>query len=189
MNSECSYNLACINQKCKNPCEDRCAQNANCKVMNHIPLCSCAPGYSGDPFSYCHVVQTPSPPQQNEPIYINPCIPSPCGAYATCQDHNGSPSCSCLDQYIGSPPHCRPECIMHSECPSNEACIREKCLDPCPGSCGWGAQCNVINHTPTCVCPDGYEGDPFTSCDIKKPGMEYYLWMFLIQHNEMFFFI
>jgi len=59
---------------------------------------------------------------------------------------------------------------MHSECPSNEACIREKCQDPCPGSCGWGAQCNVINHTPMCTCPEGYEGNPFTKCDIK-PGI------------------
>jgi len=174
LNAECPSNLACINQKCKNPCENRCAQNANCKVLNHIPLCSCTPGNTGDPFSYCHVIPPP-PPQQIEPIYTNPCIPSPCGAYAICQDHSGSPSCSCLAQYVGNPPNCRPECIMHSECPSNEACIREKCQDPCPGSCGWGAQCNVINHTPTCICPDGYEGDPFTKCDIKKPGMKYYL--------------
>lgn len=170
LNSECSASLACINQKCKNPCEDRCAQNANCRVFNHSPVCSCTPGYTGDPFSHCHAIPPPPPPPQNEPVYINPCIPSPCGAYAVCQDNGGTPSCSCLAQYIGSPPNCRPECIMHSECPSNEACIREKCQDPCPGSCGWGAQCNVINHTPMCTCPEGYEGNPFTQCDIR-PGI------------------
>lgn len=137
--------------------------------MNHIPMCSCNSGYTGDPFSHCHPIPLPQPPPLNEPIYTDPCIPSPCGAYAVCKDHAGTPSCSCQTQYIGSPPNCRPECIMNSECPSNEACIREKCQDPCPGSCGWGAQCNVINHTPICSCPDGYEGNPFTKCDIK-PG-------------------
>jgi len=47
------------------------------------------------------------------------------------------------------------------------ACMREKCRDPCPGSCGLGSQCNVINHVPICTCPAGYIGDPFVSCYIK----------------------
>lgn len=141
--------------------------------MNHIPMCSCNSGYTGDPFIHCHTIPSPlPPPPQYDPIYINPCIPSPCGPYSMCKDNGGTPSCSCLAQYIGSPPNCRPECITHSECPSNEACMREKCQDPCPGSCGWGAQCNVINHTPICMCPDGYEGNPFTQCNIK-PGILY----------------
>lgn len=71
--------------------------------------------------------------------------------------------------YIGSPPNCRPECVINPECTSNLACIREKCTDPCPGSCGFAAKCSVINHTPICVCPEGYTGDPFTSCTPKPP--------------------
>lgn len=52
---------------------------------------------------------------------------------------------------------------------SNSACIREKCTDPCPGSCGISATCIVINHTPICTCPEGYIGDPFTSCRPAPP--------------------
>lgn len=46
----------------------------------------------------------------------------------------------------------------------NKACIREKCMDPCPGSCGLDAHCSVMNHIPSCICPEGFIGDPFTNC-------------------------
>lgn len=99
----------------------------------------------------------------------NPCVPSPCGPNSECRDIGGSPSCSCSQNYIGSPPNCRPECTISAECLSNLACIREKCLDPCPGSCGLGAQCNVLNHIPICTCLEGLTGDPFTSCNPIPP--------------------
>lgn len=102
-------------------------------------------------------------------MQVDPCAPSPCGPYAQCRNIRDSPSCSCSQGYIGSPPNCRPECIINSECPSNRACIREKCQDPCLGSCGVGAQCNVINHIPICTCSQGYTGDPFSNCIPKPP--------------------
>lgn len=105
-------------------------------------------------------------------MLINPCVPSPCGPNSQCRDVGGSASCSCLVNYIGSPPNCRPECSINAECPSIKACIREKCRDPCPGSCGAGAQCSVINHTPICTCPEGFTGDPFTNCFPKPPERE-----------------
>lgn len=98
---------------------------------------------------------------------INPCVPSPCGPNSVCQAYGTTPSCSCLPNYIGNPPNCRPECTINSECSSNLACIREKCKDPCPGSCGVNAQCNVFNHVPVCTCPEGFTGDPFSSCHPK----------------------
>ena len=94
----------------------------------------------------------------------DPCIPNPCGPYSECRNIGETPSCICLQNYIGSPPNCRPECTINSECPSNQACIRQKCTDPCPGSCGILAQCNVINHTPICLCPVGYTGNSFERC-------------------------
>jgi hypothetical protein len=99
----------------------------------------------------------------------DPCNPSPCGSFAQCRDSYGSPSCSCLPNYMGSPPNCRPECSINAECASNKACMNEKCRDPCPGSCGLNAQCEVINHTPICSCLDQYTGDPFTNCYPKPP--------------------
>lgn len=103
---------------------------------------------------------TATPPKQPE----NPCIPSPCGPNSQCQVVNDSPSCSCLPDFLGSPPYCRPECSNNNDCPNQLACINRKCRDPCPGSCGNSAECRVVSHTPTCTCLPNYTGDPFTLC-------------------------
>lgn len=98
-----------------------------------------------------------------EPVR-NPCVPSPCGPNSQCQVHGNSPSCSCLTNFIGSPPNCRPECVSNSECSYHLTCVGMKCKDPCPGLCASNALCQVISHTPRCTCPPGYSGDPFTQC-------------------------
>lgn len=98
----------------------------------------------------------------------NPCLPSPCGPNSQCRNVNDQPSCSCLSEFVGQPPYCKPECISNVECSSHLACINYKCKDPCPGSCGANAQCNVVSHAPVCTCVNGYIGDPFTQCYIKQ---------------------
>lgn len=97
----------------------------------------------------------------------DPCVPSPCGLNAQCRVINQQASCSCLSNYFGSPPNCRPECTINADCSSNLACMNEKCRDPCPGACGVSALCSVVAHTPICSCPSGYMGDPFTACTPK----------------------
>lgn len=94
----------------------------------------------------------------------NPCEPSPCGPNSKCQNLNNKAICSCLDNYIGHPPSCRSECVVSSECSLNKACIQLKCNDPCPGTCGHNARCEVINHNPICSCSAGETGDPFIRC-------------------------
>lgn len=94
----------------------------------------------------------------------NPCVPSPCGPNSQCRVIGETAVCSCLPNYSGRAPNCRPECTINSECPANLACINEKCGDPCPGACGLFAQCSVTNHRPICTCPLGYSGDPFSNC-------------------------
>ncbi len=106
-------------------------------------------------------------------VPTNPCVPSPCGPNAECRNTNGIPSCSCLSQFIGQPPNCRPECSINSECPSNKACIKQTCRDPCPGSCGLNAACYVSNHIPICTCNENYIGDPFNECYLKPPERKY----------------
>lgn len=103
--------------------------------------------------------------------YRNPCAPSPCGHNAICHDFSGVANCACMDNYIGSPPNCRPECIINAECPSTEACINQKCRNPCLGACGINALCAVSQHIPICTCTEGYTGDPFTICQYKEPGL------------------
>ena len=107
----------------------------------------------------------PVPPRV-EPI--DPCNPSPCGSNAVCNRQRNAGSCQCIPEYFGDPyVACRPECVVHSDCPSNKACQRNKCIDPCPGTCGINAQCQVRSHSPTCTCIPNYIGDPFTACRLK----------------------
>lgn len=126
-----------------------------------------------------------------EPIVIHdpvdPCDPSPCGLYSQCRVVGSTGVCSCLPNYIGRPPNCRPECTMNSECPGNRACINERCKDPCPGSCGFNALCHVVNHSPVCTCITGYQGDPFSGCNPtpRKISFLYYLDLILtINRNK-----
>ncbi|KAJ8938421.1 hypothetical protein NQ318_004707, partial [Aromia moschata] len=239
LNSDCPYNKACIRNKCQDPCPGTCGQNADCQVVNHLPFCTCRPGYTGDPFKFCNVPpqepvrdETPVNPCHPSPCGPNsqcrevngqakckdpcpgscgvnadcrvvshtpncvclsgfegnpfiqcqqrveviplerptPCVPSPCGANAECREHNGAGSCICITDHIGNPYEgCRPECTLNSDCPSNKACIRNKCNDPCPGTCGQNAECQVINHLPSCTCISGYTGDPFRFCNVIPP--------------------
>lgn len=163
-NSECSSHLACINQKCKDPCPNSCGSNAECRVVSHTPMCFCLNGFTGDPFSQCMEVR------QDYPLDVStPCSPSPCGSNAICREQNGAGSCSCLTDYIGNPYEgCRPECVLNSDCASNLACISNKCKDPCPGTCGQNAICQVVNHLPSCTCISGYSGDPFRFCSFQQ---------------------
>lgn len=155
--------MVCINQKCKDPCPGLCGENAECRVVSHTPLCICSVGFTGDPFIQCNK-------EKHEVLdTTNPCNPSPCGAYATCREQNGAGSCQCLPDYFGNPYEgCRPECILNSDCPSNMACIQNKCKDPCPGSCAPNAECKTLNHLPSCNCLNRYTGDPYRFCNLYQ---------------------
>ena len=119
-------------------------------------------------------------PTQTRPI--EPCNPSPCGSNAQCSERNRAAACQCIPEYFGDPyVACRPECVVNSDCPSNKACQRNKCIDPCPGTCGINAQCNVRNHIATCRCLEGYVGDPFTSCRLQPiplPGKMEFVFLY-----------
>jgi hypothetical protein len=102
------------------------------------------------------------------PPVTDPCLPSPCGPNSQCRKINNVAVCSCVPSYIGSPPNCRPECTISSDCALDKSCISLKCKDPCPGTCGFNARCQVINHSPICSCMSGYVGDPFVRCVVEE---------------------
>jgi hypothetical protein len=154
--SECMPNEACLNNVCKDPCPGTCAQNANCYVLNHNPICSCPLGLTGDPFIKCYI---------QDPIEVsNPCEPSPCGPNSECEINQNRPVCSCVRNMIGKPPYCRAECVLNSECSQNKACINDKCQDPCRDACGENTACQVVNHVPRCSCKPNFRGDAFIGC-------------------------
>lgn len=55
-NSQCAPQQACVNSKCQDPCSSTCGFDSECRVVNHQPVCSCPPGYTGDPFSRCRII-------------------------------------------------------------------------------------------------------------------------------------
>jgi hypothetical protein len=155
--SECLLNQACVNNKCINPCLGVCGVNSECKVINHVPSCNCIQGYQGNAFDTCVKFEEPPATQRND----NPCHPSPCGPNAQCKViNNNQPVCSCDANFIGSPPNCRPECTVSTECADNLACIDLHCKSPCvDGICGHMAECTVQKHRPLCKCRPGTNGN------------------------------
>ncbi|KAK9513085.1 hypothetical protein O3M35_001355 [Rhynocoris fuscipes] len=152
---------ACIRNKCRDPCPGTCGLSAICTVSNHIPICSCPDGFEGNAFTVCTPIRKPLPEERD------PCVPSPCGPNTQCSKVNNDAVCTCLPGFQGiasSTSGCRPECVISSDCPRNRACVNNKCVDPCPGVCGYLAICHVVNHSPICSCPPQYNGDPFVEC-------------------------
>lgn len=57
LNSDCGYNVACINNKCKDPCPGVCGRNAECNVFKHVPMCSCPLKTTGNAFISCSPIR------------------------------------------------------------------------------------------------------------------------------------
>lgn len=56
LNSDCSKNRACLNNKCRDPCPGVCGVSAECHVINHAPSCSCPSGFTGNPSQFCREI-------------------------------------------------------------------------------------------------------------------------------------
>jgi len=54
--SECAPSQACLNLKCQDPCKETCGRDAQCKVVNHNPICVCPSGWTGDPMTGCRII-------------------------------------------------------------------------------------------------------------------------------------
>lgn len=133
-----------------------------------------------------------APPKESI-VPTNPCQPSPCGHNAKCRIEYSSAVCECERDYHGNPYEgCRPECLVSSDCPMHRACIRSKCEDPCPGTCGVQAICTVSNHVPICSCPEGYTGDAFRICQLvpvrRKPSCPFPSDFYSRGRQESYFF-
>lgn len=97
--------------------------------------------------------------------------------------------CSCLSDYIGTPPTCRPECSIDSDCSPSKACSNQKCRDPCSGTCGENALCHTISHKPHCKCPPGFTGNAFSRCYVQqcKTYIKIYILILVVIHGFNFY--
>lgn len=63
-------------------------------------------------------------------------------------------------------------CRADEDCNANQACISNKCIDPCEATpCGPNAKCTVFNQRATCSCPAGFIPNPTAkvAC-LRSPG-------------------
>lgn len=145
-NEDCNNDKKCVEGFCKNPCLEPgvCGINAQCKVINRQPQCTCPPNFIGNPEVECktHVPGI--------------CLQNPCGENAICKELVGGYECQCHDGCVGDP---------------KKGCVCDgKQVNICHSqSCGTNALCRVLNHVePECYCPPEYPaGDPYIQCKYK----------------------
>lgn len=177
---ECSSDLACINNHCRSPCN--CGLNANCRVIDHRPICNCLENYEGNPNIVCHTVGCRSDSECEvekacvNSNCINPCLldKNKCGSNSECyvrQPH--TPECRCLNGYRGNPlTGCKAiECLSDNDCSDDKLCSNERCIPACLSEshkCAARANCIARDHQAQCKCNPGMIGNPYISCDPEK---------------------
>lgn len=123
--NECSEEKICDMHRCRIACLafNPCGHNAICSTKNHKQVCSCQPGYTGDPTVGCNLVDH--------------CLMGPCAPGAMCENTRGSFKCYCQKNTIGDPYNSgcyQPsECKLHSDCPPSAKCVRENGISKCHG--------------------------------------------------------
>lgn len=167
--ADCPADRSCDKGICKDPCN--CGINADCRIKNHHPVCTCKQGYDGNPEIQCTKIGCRSDDDcSGQHSCINrQCVPvcnpngSSCGTQANCYGSNHRAVCECPEGLEGNP---QISCILvgcrsDSECPTTKACINNRCESPCEGNnqCDPTAECVVYNHEINCVCPPGFVGD------------------------------
>lgn len=182
--SNCSNTDKCVNSRCAEACKIYpCGINAQCASVNHHSVCTCAPGYTGNPHREC--TNIPKHPQPTPECYknddcpddrtcrnercINPCREdNACARSAFCYVKQHQPVCTCPPGFLGHPttecipPESSVGCRSNSECTLSESCINKLCVSPC--NCGEHAECRVTDHYPICFCKPGYSGNPQIGC-------------------------
>lgn len=165
--ADCPFFQACVGGHCSDPCGDACAPGAECKVINHRPVCYCPPGYTGTGYDRCSPVgciANDECPQENVCLRnkcVDPCtVANPCGAHAKCQTKQHTTECVCQLGYSGN---AYEACIAigcrdNSACPTTQACVNNFCVDQCEENnpCGSTETCTIQNHQVKCSCPEGH---------------------------------
>ncbi|KAK3913971.1 Neurogenic locus notch-like protein 1 [Frankliniella fusca] len=51
--SDCGNHQACLNYECRDACAGQCGVNADCRARDHVAVCTCPPGFTGDAVTQC----------------------------------------------------------------------------------------------------------------------------------------
>ena len=63
----------------------------------------------------------------------------------------------------------KPQCYRDDDCQYDELCNQGSCINACRvTSCGVNARCETGYHSASCVCPQGYTGNPEVACTLCK---------------------
>lgn len=171
--TDCPEQETCINRQCRNPCN--CGIDAECRIVNRRPVCSCRNGFDGNPNTACRVLGCRIDSEcESEKACVNgncisPClIGSPCVENAECFVSGNQPQCRCLSGYRGNPwSRCSiVECRTNGDCPFDKTCENSACVNPCvyDKQCAPRAECRAQNHAAVCRCPTGMVGNPLIEC-------------------------
>lgn len=181
---DCPALLACLNNRCQNPCAviEPCQNPAKCQVVNSLPVrtmnCVCPPGYISSGSGTCKPVtaivkaactsdsECPSDRACFNGICRNPCN---CGPNADCFIKNHKPICACKPEFEGNPElECRPVgCRNNDDCSPQHSCINRQCVPVCLEDnkpCGDNATCYGNHHRAICECLPGRIGNPRVAC-------------------------
>ncbi len=176
-NSDCPSEAVCLDGRCSDPCDaGLCGPNAQCRTLNHSPVCSCLPGFNPNPTADRGCVRRPVSCRSEADCAGNPCLNGQCKAVCrnaadcaqgercagnmcqvACLGHEQCPTGqACVSGY------CTAGCRVKTDCPINQDCLNHRCENPCQreGVCGPNAQCRVIDRTAQCACPPGFTGGP-----------------------------
>lgn len=144
VDTDCDTDKRCESGSCRNPClqSGACGINAQCRVSNRQPQCTCPPKHFGNPTTEC-ILETQGT-----------CSRHPCGANTRCRDFIGGHECTCLPGCVGDDP--RRGCVCSGD--RVNICSEQPC--------GTNAACRVLNENePECYCPPEYpNGDPYREC-------------------------
>ena len=146
-----------------NECSDNvCGVNSVCINTVGSFDCRCEPNYRGNPFEGCF---------PEEPAIADLCSNIACGPNAVCS----AGQCLCQPGFKGDAEDlvsgCQSiTCKNNLDCGYNEICQHVKgsyrCIDACSNiQCGPNSRCVTDNHHSTCICLDGYTGNPLNPND------------------------
>eukprot|EP00095_Tigriopus_kingsejongensis_P004181 maker-scaffold47_size466558-snap-gene-3.38 protein:Tk04181 transcript:maker-scaffold47_size466558-snap-gene-3.38-mRNA-1 annotation:"hypothetical protein TcasGA2_TC011986" len=154
-NDDCGPSETCADYRCADPCITSCGSGAECNVNNHVAICQCPRGFTGDPFQNCRRFT-------REEI-----CGEACGPNTDCSVGNDDrPTCKCKPNYIGNPlTGCDYECVSDRDCPSAQKCDNYNCVAVCNSdACGENANCEASGNRATCTCPEDFQGDAYSRC-------------------------